>query len=191
MQEVMAEPIFDNMKKAPTESNLSITSNDINIELSKKFLVELRKNIYHGTYNEDVVDHIAENGGLVREIEKSPLGRRLVKEELVKKFFCRFYPESYDGEDEINERKESKYENPLDSATDSFFKAYDIRDIKEKNGQGQLKRKDDNWNDKQPNKKDLVKEKSMNIGGEFKNLEILKCWSLETSRRLFNTLSCS
>ncbi|GKC10182.1 hypothetical protein Tco_1001792 [Tanacetum coccineum] len=29
--------------------------------------------------------------------------------------------------------------------------------------------------------------KSMNIGGEFTNLEILKCWSLETSRRLFNT----
>nr|GEX59724.1 hypothetical protein [Tanacetum cinerariifolium] len=35
--------------------------------------------------------------------------------------------------------------------------------------------------------KDLVKEMSMNIGGEFTNLEILKCWSLETSRRLFNT----
>ncbi|GKF46622.1 hypothetical protein Tco_0136424, partial [Tanacetum coccineum] len=25
---------------------------------SMEFLVELRKNIYHGTYNEDVVDHI-------------------------------------------------------------------------------------------------------------------------------------
>ncbi|GJV65189.1 hypothetical protein Tco_1476017 [Tanacetum coccineum] len=86
-----------------------------------------------------------------------------------------------------NERKESKYENPPDNATDSFFKAYDIRDIEEKNGHGQLKRKDDNWNDKQPNKKDLVKEISTNIGGEFTNLEILKCWSLETSRRLFNT----
>ncbi|GJU40240.1 hypothetical protein Tco_1193197, partial [Tanacetum coccineum] len=33
--------------------------------------------------------------------------------------------------------------------------------------------------------------KSTNIGGEFTNLEILKCWSLETSRRLFNTQSCS
>ncbi|GJU47315.1 hypothetical protein Tco_1204581 [Tanacetum coccineum] len=38
---------------------------------------------------------------------------------------------------------------------------------------------------------DLVKEISTNIGGEFTNLEILKCWSLETSRRLFNTESCS
>ncbi|GKD40028.1 hypothetical protein Tco_1260235, partial [Tanacetum coccineum] len=33
--------------------------NDINVELSKEFLVELRKNTYHGTLNEDVVDHIA------------------------------------------------------------------------------------------------------------------------------------
>ncbi|GJZ28551.1 hypothetical protein Tco_0573198 [Tanacetum coccineum] len=30
-----------------------------------------------------------------------------------------------------------------------------------------------------------------NVGREFTNLEILKCWSLETSRRLFNTNSCS
>nr|GEZ48673.1 hypothetical protein [Tanacetum cinerariifolium] len=29
--------------------------------------------------------------------------------------------------------------------------------------------------------------RSTNIGGEFKNLEILKCWSLEASRQLFNT----
>ncbi|GKB05671.1 hypothetical protein Tco_0833866, partial [Tanacetum coccineum] len=34
---------------------------------------------------------------------------------------------------------------------------------------------------------DLKKEISTNIGGEFTNLEFLKCWSLETSRRLFNT----
>ncbi|GJX92121.1 hypothetical protein Tco_0345447 [Tanacetum coccineum] len=52
-----------------------------------------------------------------------------------------------------NERKESKYENPPEIATDAFFKADDIRDIKERNGQGQSKRKDDNWDNKQPNKK--------------------------------------
>ncbi|GKG07378.1 hypothetical protein Tco_0330347, partial [Tanacetum coccineum] len=56
----MAEPILsDNMERAPTELNLSITSKDINIELSKEFLVELRKTIYHEMYNEDVVGHIA------------------------------------------------------------------------------------------------------------------------------------
>ncbi|GKC09917.1 hypothetical protein Tco_1001527, partial [Tanacetum coccineum] len=32
---------------------------------------------------------------------------------------------------------------------------------------------------------------STNIGGESTNLEILKCWSLETSRRLFNIQSRS
>ncbi|GKD58982.1 hypothetical protein Tco_1296491, partial [Tanacetum coccineum] len=90
----MAEPILsDNMEKALTESNLSITSNGINIELSKEFLVELRKNIYHGMYNEDVVDQewwISKGDGKVTTWE-----------ELIEKFFCRFYPESYDGEDEM------------------------------------------------------------------------------------------
>ncbi|GJY67863.1 hypothetical protein Tco_0470845 [Tanacetum coccineum] len=179
----MAEPIFDNMEKAPIESNLSITSNDINIELSKEFLVELRKNIYHGTYNEDVVDHIAKVLEMVDLIyipvmdshqlrmKVFPLslvddtkewwisegdGKITTWEELVEKFFCRFYLESYDGEDEIifssNEKKESIYENPPDTATDSFFKAYDIQYIEERNGQGQLKRKDNNRDDKQPNK---------------------------------------
>ncbi|GKB50798.1 hypothetical protein Tco_0901551 [Tanacetum coccineum] len=85
-------------------------------------------------------------------------------EELVEKFFCRLYPESYDGEDEMfdegengglihlnsyqtyvdniilsnNELKGSKYENPPNTATDSFFKAYEARDIEK---QSQTKRK--------------------------------------------------
>ncbi|GJW44408.1 hypothetical protein Tco_0073207 [Tanacetum coccineum] len=72
----MAELIlYDNMEKAPTESNLSITSNDINIELNKEFLVELRKNIYHGTYNEDVVDHIAKSD-TEKEDEQSQTKRK-------------------------------------------------------------------------------------------------------------------
>nr|GEV95957.1 hypothetical protein [Tanacetum cinerariifolium] len=86
----MAEPImYDNMDKAPTESKLSITSNDINIELNKDFFMDLRKNIYHKTYNEDVVDHIA-------KISKGE-GKITVWEELVEIFFCKFYLESYDG----------------------------------------------------------------------------------------------
>ncbi|GKA59946.1 hypothetical protein Tco_0759259 [Tanacetum coccineum] len=38
---------------------------------------------------------------------------------------------------------------------------------------------------------DPVKEISTDTGGEITNLEILKCWSPETSRRLFNTNACS
>ncbi|GJU91122.1 hypothetical protein Tco_1303545 [Tanacetum coccineum] len=125
----MAEPIlYDNMEKAPTESNLSITSNDINIELSKEFLVELRKNIYHGLYNEDMVDHIAKVLKMVDliyvpSVDSHQLrikvfslsladdvkewwnskgnGKITTWEELIEKFLCRFYPESYDGEDEM------------------------------------------------------------------------------------------
>ncbi|GKD90144.1 hypothetical protein Tco_1365651 [Tanacetum coccineum] len=56
----MAELISDEyIVNAQNESNLSITSNDINIELSNEFLVELRKNAYHGWIDEDVVNHIA------------------------------------------------------------------------------------------------------------------------------------
>ncbi|GJY58763.1 hypothetical protein Tco_0458655 [Tanacetum coccineum] len=49
----------ENMEKAQTESNLSITIIDINIELSKEFLVKLRKKAFHGWIDEDVMDHIA------------------------------------------------------------------------------------------------------------------------------------
>ncbi|GKA22603.1 hypothetical protein Tco_0708565 [Tanacetum coccineum] len=79
----MVEPILNkSMEKAQSESYLSITSNDIKINLSKEFLEESQKNTYHRWIDEDVIDHIA-------------------KEELVEKFFCKFYPDSYDGEDEI------------------------------------------------------------------------------------------
>ncbi|GKB71756.1 hypothetical protein Tco_0933168 [Tanacetum coccineum] len=44
---------------AHNKSNPSISSNDINVKLSKEFLVKLRKNTYNGTHNEDVVDHMA------------------------------------------------------------------------------------------------------------------------------------
>ncbi|GJY71098.1 hypothetical protein Tco_0474801 [Tanacetum coccineum] len=150
----MAGLIFDNMEKAPTESNLSITSNDINIELNKEFLVELRKNIYHGTYNEDKVDHIAKVLEMVDLIYIPGVDSHQLR---MKVFPLSLADDAKEwwisgGDGKIttwdifssNERKESKYENPPETATDSFLKAYDIRDIKEKNGQRQLKRKDDN-----------------------------------------------
>ncbi|GKB74888.1 hypothetical protein Tco_0936300 [Tanacetum coccineum] len=94
------------MEKAQTESNLSITGNDINIELNMEFLVELRKNIYHGTYNEDVVDHIA-------KISEGD-GKITTWEEFVKTFFCRFYPESYDEEDEMLDEGDNWGIDPLE-----------------------------------------------------------------------------
>ncbi|GJW47495.1 hypothetical protein Tco_0079141 [Tanacetum coccineum] len=115
----------------PTESNLSITSNNINIELSKEFLVELRKNIYHGTYNGDVVDHIVKvlkmvDLSYIPGVDSHQLRMKVFPlsladdakewwiseeittwEELVEKLFCRFYPESYDGEDEMLDEGEN------------------------------------------------------------------------------------
>ncbi|GJT54803.1 hypothetical protein Tco_0989857 [Tanacetum coccineum] len=56
----MAELISEKyMEKVQTESNLSITSNDIIIELNKEFLEELQMNEYHGWIDEDVINHIA------------------------------------------------------------------------------------------------------------------------------------
>nr|GEV57565.1 hypothetical protein [Tanacetum cinerariifolium] len=58
----MAEPILKKyMENTQAESNPTelITNNNINIELSKEFLIELKNNAYHGMFDEDVVDHIA------------------------------------------------------------------------------------------------------------------------------------
>ncbi|GKC36329.1 hypothetical protein Tco_1048713 [Tanacetum coccineum] len=126
------------LKKAPIESNLSITSNGINIELSKEFFVELRKNIYHGMHNEDVVDHIVKVLKMVDLIYVSGVDSHQLRmkvfplslandakewsiskeittwEELVEKFFYRFYPESYDREDEMLDEEENWGIDPLE-----------------------------------------------------------------------------
>ncbi|GKF41571.1 hypothetical protein Tco_0124913, partial [Tanacetum coccineum] len=109
------------MEKAQTESHLSITSNDINIELNKKFLEELQVNAYHRWIDEDVINHIAmvlKMIGLIYipgvdshqlRMKIFPLsladeakqwwinkreGKITIWEELIEKIFCKFYPES-------------------------------------------------------------------------------------------------
>ncbi|GJV49589.1 hypothetical protein Tco_1439801 [Tanacetum coccineum] len=109
-------------------------------------------------------------------------GKTTTWEELVEKFFCKFYPESYNGEDEMLDegenwgidpleflsnvnmsfkghkkvdgrtQKESKYENPPNTTTDSFFKAYDVRDIEKENRHGKMKRNDNEKDDMRPHK---------------------------------------
>ncbi|GJT03424.1 hypothetical protein Tco_0824593 [Tanacetum coccineum] len=138
----MAEPILNEYtEKAQSESNLSITSNDTKIDLSNEFLVELRKNMYHGTNYEDVVDHIAKVLKMVDLIyvpgvdfhqlrmKVFPLSladdakewwisdgdeKITIWEELIEKFFCRFYPESYDREAEMLDEGENWGINPLE-----------------------------------------------------------------------------
>ncbi|GKE18708.1 hypothetical protein Tco_1426285, partial [Tanacetum coccineum] len=125
----MAEPIINkSMEKAHSESYLSITSNDIKINLSKEFLEELHKNTYHRWIDEDVIDHIAKVLEIIDLIHVPDTdshqlrmkifllsltdearqwwidegeGKITVWEELIEKFFCKFYLNSYDGEDEM------------------------------------------------------------------------------------------
>ncbi|GJR22396.1 hypothetical protein Tco_0970923 [Tanacetum coccineum] len=96
-------------RTSPTEPNLSITSNDIEIELNEKF---------------------------TRYVDNNTSSN--------------------------NEWKESKSQNQSNTAIDSFFKAYDVRNI-EKESQGQTKRKDNNIDDKQPNKRRRKAEKFESI----------------------------
>ncbi|GJW44407.1 hypothetical protein Tco_0073206 [Tanacetum coccineum] len=125
----MTELILEKyMEKAQTKSNLSITSNDINIELSQEFLEELQMNAYHRWIDEDLINHIAmvlkmidsiyipgvDSYQLRMKIFPPSLadeakqwwinegdGKITIWEELVEKFFYKFYPESYDGEEEM------------------------------------------------------------------------------------------
>ncbi|GJX84802.1 putative reverse transcriptase domain-containing protein [Tanacetum coccineum] len=196
----MAKPILnENMEKAQTESNLSITSNDIEIKLNKEFLMELQKNIYHRTYNEDVVDYIAKVLKMVDLIyvpgvdshqlrmKVFPLsladdakewwisegdGKITTWEELVETFFYRFYPESYDGEDEMLDEGDKWGIDPLEflsnmNASFKNHKKVDGRtkksDTEKEDEQSPKKRKYRNTSnpiDEQPNKRMYKAEKS-------------------------------
>ncbi|GJV73909.1 hypothetical protein Tco_1493904 [Tanacetum coccineum] len=113
-----------------TKLNLTQPDWDASDFLFKEDYTIVRKprNIYHGTYDEDVVEHIAKVVKMVDLIyvlgvdshqlrmKVFPLsladdakewwisegdGKITTWEELVEKFFCRFYLESYDEEDEM------------------------------------------------------------------------------------------
>ncbi|GJY67338.1 hypothetical protein Tco_0469576 [Tanacetum coccineum] len=111
----------------------------------------------------------AKNGGLVREMEKSPLGRILLRNysidsisnHMIERMKC--WTKEKTGElihsntyqtyvdnntSSNNEWKESKSQNQSNTAIDSFFKAYDVRNIGKESEQGQIKRKDNNNDDK-------------------------------------------
>ncbi|GJT18636.1 hypothetical protein Tco_0877342 [Tanacetum coccineum] len=98
------------MENAQADSNPAKpnTSDDIDIELSKEFLRELKNNAYRGMFDEDVVDHIAKVLELL-DLIKIP--------------------------------------------------AHDEHDIEEGNELRQMKRKEDNKNDEQPNKRVCKAEK--------------------------------
>ncbi|GKF16699.1 hypothetical protein Tco_0061617, partial [Tanacetum coccineum] len=128
---VMRELILrECMEKAQAESSLAIpkTDNDVKNELKEEFLMELRSNAYCGTDDEDVVGHIAkvlEMPNLIKTPNVDTYHLRMMGfplslvgdarqwwinegdgkintwEELVEKLFCKFYPLSRNGKDEV------------------------------------------------------------------------------------------
>ncbi|GJT72445.1 hypothetical protein Tco_1031731 [Tanacetum coccineum] len=138
--------------------------------------------MYHGTYNDDVVDHIAKVLKMVDLIyvpgmdsyqlrmkvfplsladeakewwisegdEKIPLGRNLLRNSFIDSINKRYVDNNISSN---NEWMESKYENPSNTATDSFFRAYDVHNIERDNGQGQIKHKNNDKDDMRPHKK--------------------------------------
>ncbi|GJY93309.1 hypothetical protein Tco_0509091 [Tanacetum coccineum] len=184
----MAEPILnENMEKAQTGSNLSITNNDINIELGKEFLEELQKKAYHGWIDEDVMDHIAKLADDARQwwINEGE-GKITVWEELVEKFYVNFIPihtiekkrcwtKETTGElIHLNSYRERWNKKRMDDSilssnnttTDSFFKPYMITrgkcDTEKEDEQSQTRRKYSNTSnsiDEQPKKRMCKAEK--------------------------------
>ncbi|GKA72164.1 hypothetical protein Tco_0778380 [Tanacetum coccineum] len=58
-----------------------------------------------------------------------------------------------------NMQKESKYESPSYTTINSFFKAFNVRDIENENGRRQINHKDNDNDDMQPNKRRYKAEK--------------------------------
>ncbi|GJS58853.1 hypothetical protein Tco_0653637 [Tanacetum coccineum] len=151
------------MENAQAESNPTKpnTEDDINTELSKEFLMELKNNAYHGMFDEDVVDHIAtvlELLDLIKIpcVDSHRLGMKVFPLVLADDARQCWNKRRMDNNILNNkEWKESNYGNPLNTATDSFFKAHDEHDIEEGNELRQMKRKEYNKNDEQPNKKEI------------------------------------
>ncbi|GJW31141.1 hypothetical protein Tco_0051173 [Tanacetum coccineum] len=140
----MAEPMLKKyMENAQAQSNPTepITDDDINIEPSKEFLIELKNNAHHDVFDEDVVGHIAKVLELLDLIKIPGVdshqlrmkifpvsladdtrqwwinegeGKITIWEELVEKFFCKFYPESHDGEDEMLDEGDNWGIDPLE-----------------------------------------------------------------------------
>ncbi|GJV46188.1 putative RNA-directed DNA polymerase, eukaryota, reverse transcriptase zinc-binding domain protein [Tanacetum coccineum] len=107
---IMTELILKEcMKKAQAESSLAKpnTDDDMNIKLNKEFFTELQINAYHIMFDEDVVDHIAKVFPLSLADDARQCwinegdGKITTWEELVENLFCKFYPESRDGKDEM------------------------------------------------------------------------------------------
>ncbi|GJZ70419.1 hypothetical protein Tco_0633969 [Tanacetum coccineum] len=79
------------------------------------------------------------------------------------------------------EWKEFDYGNPVNTTTDSFFKAHDECNIKEGNELRQMKHKGDNENDEQPIKRACKAENFEAVQGILDSFYVVK-WLLKYSK---------
>ncbi|GKD30112.1 hypothetical protein Tco_1240890 [Tanacetum coccineum] len=166
---------------AQNKSNLSMTSNNINIELSKEFMVELHKNAYHGWIDEDVMDHIANvlemvNLIYVPSVDSHQQGMKVFPLSLAD-----------DARQYCNKRRmDDRIFIINNTTTDSFFKPYLITrgkcDAKKEDEKNQTKRKYCNTSesiDEQPNKRMCKAEKfeaiQYSLGPNEEYIAIRRC----------------
>ncbi|GJY78075.1 hypothetical protein Tco_0483876 [Tanacetum coccineum] len=154
MTGVMTELILrECMEKAQAKSSpakLKI-DNNVKTELSKKHLKELRNNVYSGTEDEDVVDHI-DKVLKISNLIKTPdmdTGRLGVMDGMTKKALWHYWLKEEEGneltddaESSNEELKEYDYENPRNTDNDSFFKPY--LHAQEKDNRYEIKK----WNER-------------------------------------------
>ncbi|GJW72294.1 hypothetical protein Tco_0129211 [Tanacetum coccineum] len=142
----MAELILkEYVEKAQTESNLSNTNDNMNIELSKEFLMELKSNAYHGLFDEDVVDHIAKVIKILDLINIPGVDSHQLR--------MKVFPLSLADDAQQCWNKRRMDDNILSSngtTTDSFFKPYlktqEKNNIEKEDERSQTKRKCNNSN---------------------------------------------
>ncbi|GKA77368.1 hypothetical protein Tco_0783829 [Tanacetum coccineum] len=145
----------------------------LEMRTSKEFLVKLQENTYHGTLNEDVVEHIAKVLEMVDLIYAPGTDSHQLQ--------MKVCPLSLAGDANkcISNNDKSKYENPPNTGTNSFFKAYDVRDIEEEIRQEQMKRKNNDCDNKQPSKKVCKTEKfeaiKYSLGPDEEYIAVKRC----------------
>ncbi|GJT98895.1 hypothetical protein Tco_1094413 [Tanacetum coccineum] len=137
MAELISEGYIVN---AQNESKFSITSNDINMELNKEFLVKLHKNAYHGWIDEDVMDHIAKVLEMIDLIYIPGVDSHQLRMKVLPLSLAADARQCWN-----KRRMDDSILNNNNITTDSFFKPYLITrgkcDTEKEDEQSQTKRK--------------------------------------------------
>ncbi|GJX53647.1 hypothetical protein Tco_0282016 [Tanacetum coccineum] len=177
------------------------------IAVIMEYLVNISKRRAFWSLNEDILkinDSDNQYAVSIKEDTAEGDGKITTWEELVETFFCRFYPESYDGEDEMNgswnkRRMDDNILRSNNTTDDSFFKPYLIThgksDAEKEDEQSQTKRKYSNTSnsiEEQPNKRSQVKVNKIDLlVQQYEQFTISEEESIDNAFARFNTIITS